>query len=54
MTKTEVRNEMEIFIALTKYNTCSGVEKVTYCLWFYLPTPPLGQDMTQGQFLSGV
>ena len=19
----------------------------------YLPTPPLGQDMTQGQFLSG-
>ena len=28
------------------------------CLWknnrYYLPTPPLGQDMTQGQFLSGV
>ena len=23
--------------------------------WCYLPTPPLGQDMTQGQFfLSGV
>ena len=22
--------------------------------WPYLPTPPLGQDMTQGQFLSGV
>ena len=21
---------------------------------YYLPTPPLGQDMTQGQFLSGV
>ena len=20
----------------------------------YLPTPPLGQDMTQGRFLSGV
>ena len=20
----------------------------------YIPTPPLGQDMTQGQFLSGV
>ena len=20
----------------------------------YLPTPPLGQDMTQGQFLSGI
>ena len=27
-----------------------------YVTWntFYLPTPPLGQDMTQGQFLSGV
>ena len=23
-------------------------------LWLYLPTPPLGQDMTQSQFLSGV
>ena len=22
--------------------------------WYYLPTPPLGQDMTQCQFLSGV
>ena len=22
--------------------------------WYYLPTPPLGQDMTQGQFLSEV
>ena len=22
--------------------------------WIYLLTPPLGQDMTQGQFLSGV
>ena len=24
------------------------------CFWSYLPTPPLGQDMTQGQFLSEV
>ena len=23
-------------------------------VWYYLPTPLLGQDMTQGQFLSGV
>ena len=23
-------------------------------IYYYLPTPPLGQDMTQGQFLSGV
>ena len=25
-----------------------------YLIYTYLPTPPLGQDMTQGQFLSGV
>ena len=23
-------------------------------VYIYLPTTPLGQDMTQGQFLSGV
>ena len=29
----------------------------THCnilVYTYLPTPPLGQDMTEGQFLSGV
>ena len=26
---------------------------ISYC-WSYLPTPPLGKDMTQGQFLNGV
>ena len=25
-----------------------------FIAYTYLPTPPLGQDMTQGQFLSGV
>ena len=32
------------------------VFQIPICLWTlsYLPTPPLGQDMTQGQFLSGV
>ena len=29
------------------------LEEVSYNL-SYLPTPALGQDMTQGQFLSGV
>ena len=27
---------------------------LSYTSMSYLPTPPLGQDMTQGQFLSGV
>ena len=32
-----------------------AVSKLLYgCTTSYLPTPPLGQDMTQGQFLSGV
>ena len=30
------------------------IENGTNFNWYYLPTPPLGQDMTQGQFLSGV
>ena len=29
-------------------------QKCHLILFTYLPTPPLGQDMTQGQFLSGV
>ena len=28
--------------------------KKSWTIITYLPTPPLGQDMTQGQFLSGV
>ena len=28
--------------------------QVTLKNGYYLPTPPLRQDMTQGQFLSGV
>ena len=27
---------------------------ILFLSWSYLPTPPLGQDMTQGQILSGV
>ena len=27
---------------------------INHCRLSYLPTPPLGKDMTQGQFLSGV
>ena len=29
-------------------------EKENSSSWYYSPTPPLGQDMTQGQFVSGV
>ena len=45
-------------------NCLSSTESLILLIWswiysvcsfrYYLPTPPLGQDMTQGQFLSGV
>ena len=41
-TKTLLRKLERILIKLYRQNV------------YYLPTPPLGQDMTQGQFLSGV
>ena len=37
-----------------KVDTNKTREILTKCNWYYLPTPPLGQDMTQGQFFSGV
>ena len=36
------------------WSICGRIYKDEYGLRYYLPTPPLGQDMTQGQFLSGV
>ena len=38
-----------IFNTLTVHMLRSAIDWISY-----LPTPPLGQDMTQGQFLSGV
>ena len=32
----------------------SNIISLAIALVSYLPTPPLGQDMAQGQFLSGV
>ena len=39
-----------------KFRQYSGRYTLTLhnTVYSYLPTPPLGQDMTQGQFLSGV
>ena len=36
------------------FTILSNVYNILRDLLSYLPTPPLGQDMTQGQFLSGV
>ena len=38
---------------LHEYYLCSNHMKNKHSNHIY-PTPPLGQDMTQGQFLSGV
>ena len=55
----------EVYISICIYNMYIYIYIYIYkildeaCLhftssWSYLPTSPLGQDMTQGQFLSGV
>ena len=36
ITKTEVVNEIEIFIILTKYNTRKRREEGTHCSWWQL------------------
>ena len=41
------RHEDDIYIYIYIYIYETGER-------YYLPTPQLGQDMTQGQFLSGV
>ena len=41
----------------TRRRTTREAKQIWSKIWeqrYYLPTPPLGQDMTQGQFLSGV
>ena len=51
ITKTVVENKIEIFMALTKYNTHQRREESTHCLWwllsqlywYLLNTPPTGR-----------
>ena len=52
------RRIIKIFTML-EYRNCLNLQLVLYITvlyitvsFIYLPTPPLGQDMTQGQFLS--
>ena len=53
-------NSLELSITDKKFITfdsVSGTKLFQHFIIFvlsYLPNPPLGQDMTQGQFLSGV
>ena len=49
----------EVWKLVTKYfKNCTDLSKhlniITFSYETIYPTPPLGQDMTQGQFLSGV
>ena len=39
---------------LSSYKDGFGIKYPTKFFILYLPTPPLGQDMTQGRFLSEV
>ena len=35
-----------------KWDISNGTKNEKRREWYYLPTPPLGQDMTQGQFFK--
>ncbi len=45
---------MVVLLAATRMYCLLRVRSMTTGGLLYLPTPPLGQDMKQGQFLSGV
>ena len=44
----------DFFVQAFKIVVDSSKFTMLFLYIYYLPTPPLGQDMTQGQFLSGV
>ena len=50
--------QLETFCEVWKQEILPGLsvksQKENWKKRYYLPTPPLGQDMTQGPFLSGV
>ena len=49
--------KIDLLLSITKpsLNVVSiKIININIKYYLYLPTPPLGQDMTQGQFLSGV
>ena len=48
--KADRRKKKNLIHFNVSNETVHSIKKV----WYYLPTPPLGQDMTQGQFLSEV
>ena len=52
--KPDDNNTWILCIVLTKSWKQHTTKHQLYCHLPYLPTPSLGQDMTQGQFLSGV
>ena len=48
-----IKNERRV-IAFIKVQACYLFLKDVFLFIYYLPTTPLGKDITQGQFLSGV
>ena len=47
----ETSNIISLHISILFQNICRKADSPHW--WYYLPTSPLGQDMTQGKFLSG-
>ena len=50
---TSLINSLVILLIVSSLSP-HNLQLLFCCVLSYLPTPPLGQDMTQGQFLSGV
>ena len=48
--------DMISILPTINHSTSAHLQLVIFTIVYlsYLPSPPLGQDMTQGQFLSGV
>ena len=53
-TLCEKNKENYISIATSLFQGREEITHFSRISLSYLPSPPLGQDMTQGQFLSGV
>ena len=63
LTTEQCPSEVSLCFSVLKRHSVFYTSVILEVMWYepryniyisYLPTPPLGQDMTQGQFLSGV
>ena len=54
LTAFQLSDEIQELLDSQKFFRVSNFNIFYFFVQWYLPTPPLGQDMTPGQFVSGV